>query len=79
MLFRSRTKNAAVLIQALQGIEGIRVPEPAGCYSHAYYRLTALFDDDHRREKVVKLLQLKGIPSAVGPCPEIYLDRKSVV
>jgi dTDP-4-amino-4,6-dideoxygalactose transaminase len=73
-----RVHNAAVLSQALKGAKGIFVPEPAAHYSHSYYRLTALFHEATERDNVVDVLRSVGVPAAVGPCPEIYLEQAFV-
>ena len=69
-----RTINAGILTDFLNEIEDVRVPTPSSTTLHAYYRLSAIFDCGEQRNRVVQSLQSSGVPAAVGPCPEIYLE-----
>ena len=73
-----RYANANTLSDGLKEIDGIHVPTPPDHISHAYYRLTVIFDDGDERDRVVQHLNSVGVPAAVGPCPEIYREKAFV-
>ena len=72
---QQRKENANALIQGLAHVDGISIPTAVGESSNAYYRVTIVFDDDQKRDEVIIALQKIGVPVAVGPCPEIYLEQ----
>ena len=73
-----RASNASTLAYGLKDIDGIYVPTPQDNISHAFYRFTVIFDDGAMRDRVIQHLNSAGIPAAVGPCPEIYLEKAFV-
>ena len=72
---KQRNENATVLIRGLQHLDGISIPIADDGNSNAYYRVTMVFDDGQKRDEIVNALREVGIPAAVGPCPEIYLEH----
>jgi len=75
MWLEERNENATALIEGLQHLDGISIPVTDQENLHAYYRVTIVFDDGQKRDKIVVALQELGVPVAVGPCPEIYLEQ----
>jgi len=73
-----RQANARNLIEGLQQLSGVKIPEIGEHATHAFYRLTVIFDEEQRRDGVVEFLRKLGIPVAVGPCPEIYREQAFV-
>jgi dTDP-4-amino-4,6-dideoxygalactose transaminase len=72
---KERTKNASMITQGLQHIDGINIPNTGDGSTNAFYRVTLVFDDAKKRDEVLLLLRESGVPATVGPCPEIYLEQ----
>ena len=74
-----RQRNAALLREALDDFDLLRIPTPAKNLRHAYYRLYVFLDreklrPDWSRARIIDTLQAAGIPCDIGICPEIYRE-----
>ena len=74
-----RQANARNLIEGMQQLSGVKIPEVGENTTHAFYRLTVIFDEEQPRDQVVEVLRERGIPAAVGPCPEIYREQAFIL
>lgn len=75
-----RSDNAAVLVEALGPLPGIRVPIPLPGVTHAYYKFYAFVEPDAllpdwSRDAVVEAVQAKGGTCLHGGCSEIYREK----
>ncbi len=75
-----RRRNAQVLIDGLSALPGLRVPTPPEHQEHAYYKFYAYVRPDvlargWSRDRVMVELTERGIPTTVGSCSEIYLEK----
>jgi len=75
-----RTANAQMLIQGLSGLSALRVPLPPAHVQHAFYKFYAFVRPDKlaagwSRDRVVAALNERGLPTTVGSCSEIYLEK----
>ena len=74
-----RKRNVAILNEALQDVDILRIPRPVGNLRHAYYRYYAFLRkekllQDWNRTRIMDALQAAGIPCDIGICPEIYRE-----
>lgn len=77
----TRARNAAIWIEALEDVAGLRVPLPNASHRHAFYKL--YFYIDGRTDKVASDLRSKilarcdeeGLRVFSGSCSEIYLEK----
>lgn len=77
---QQRNAHARVLIDGLSDIEALRVPIPPADITHAYYKFYAFvraerLRSDWSRDRVMAELNERGIPTTVGSCGEIYLEK----
>ena len=75
-----RRANAALLIEAMAGMPGLRVPVPPAGVRHAYYRLYAFvrperLRPDWSRDRIVNELERRAVPCFSGSCSEIYREK----
>ncbi|MBN1628482.1 MAG: DegT/DnrJ/EryC1/StrS aminotransferase family protein [Thermoleophilia bacterium] len=75
-----RRHNAEILMQALDGLEALRIPRPPGHIDPSYYRLYAYVRPENlvggwNRDRVLAEFTERGAPSMSGSCSEIYLER----
>ncbi|WP_087001628.1 DegT/DnrJ/EryC1/StrS family aminotransferase [Rhizobium sullae] len=75
-----RSKNAAILAEALSEIDALRVPVPEPRLRHAYYRFYVFVRPDklsagHDRDRLIAEINAEGVPCFSGSCSEIYLER----
>jgi dTDP-4-amino-4,6-dideoxygalactose transaminase len=77
----ARTSNAQAYRDALKRFEGaVRVPEPRGGLTHAYYRLYAYVRPKGlragwTRDRIVAEINALDIPVFQGSCSEVYLEK----
>jgi len=76
---QQRRRNAAILTAALDGLEAVRIPSAPAALRHAYYRFYFFVNNEQlrkgwSRERILHVLQAKGLPCTAGICPEIYLE-----
>ena len=76
----ARRHNAALLNQGLSTIPGLRLVSPPAHSEHAYYKYYAFIRPEMLRpewkmERILEALDAEGIPSSVGACSEIYLEK----
>lgn len=74
-----RRQNAHVLEEAFSRIPSLRVTRPQDNIGHSYYKYYVFIRPerlapDWTRDRVVKAIQMEGIPCLAGICPEIYLE-----
>ncbi len=75
-----RRQFAGLFDQAFNNIPGLRITIPDSDVYHSYYKYYVFVNPDELREtwsrdRVVKVLNDKGIPCNYGICPEIYLEQ----
>ena len=67
-----RTRNSAIMQEALRGVRGLRVPAtPSG---HAHYRCMAYSQNAAHRSQLLAALLAAGLPASTGSCSEIYRE-----
>lgn len=76
----ARRANARRLIDGLGDLKLLRIPQPAACDYHAYYKFYVFvrpeyLNKDWSRDRILVELQAQGIPGLSGSCPEIYRER----
>jgi hypothetical protein len=76
----TRRRNAAVLVEELAGVPGLRVPVPSAEALHAYYKLYAYLVPEElapgwARARVLDEMNARGIACLQGVSPEIYRER----
>ncbi|MBE0613569.1 MAG: DegT/DnrJ/EryC1/StrS aminotransferase family protein [Burkholderiales bacterium] len=76
----ARRRNAALLDQGLSTIPGLRLVSPPPHSEHAYYKYYVFIRPEMLRtewkmERILEALDAEGIPSSVGACSEIYLEK----
>ncbi len=75
-----RRRNAEILTRSLLNSELVHIPQPGPSQYHSYYKHYAFvrperLADGWSRDRIVRELQLRGVPCGVGSCSEIYLER----
>lgn len=78
-----RRRNAELLAAGLQGLPGLRIPQPAAGIQHAYYKLYAFVEPaqlgmDWTHQRILEAINAEGIPCMAGSCCEIYRERAFV-
>lgn len=76
----ARRRNAAILQSELSSLAAVRIPTPPAHIHHAYYRFyffveRAALKQSWSRERIVAEIAAAGIPSSVGSCSEVYLEK----
>jgi dTDP-4-amino-4,6-dideoxygalactose transaminase len=74
-----RTRNAQIWMDALEGVEGIRIPHVPQGYVHAYYKLYVYVDagqsSERLRNEILSRATAAGLRLFSGSCSEIYLEE----
>ncbi len=75
-----RRRSAAILDEALAGLEAFRVTIPGEGFNHAYYKYYAFVRPERLRagwdrDRIAAAVVAEGIPCFTGTCPEIYRER----
>jgi len=75
-----RCANAQILIDGLSSVPSLRVPFPPPDIVHANYKFYVFVKPEHlapgwTRDRVMAELNERGIPTSVGSCSEIYLEK----
>lgn len=75
-----RRRNAAILLDFLDGFPGLRTIHPAPECGHAYYAFYAfVFSEqlapDWSRDRIIAEMNAAGVPCQSGSCPEIYREQ----
>ncbi len=78
-----RRRNAGLLATGLQGLPGLRIPQPPADVQHAYYKLYAFVEPaqlkpDWTQLRILQTINAEGIPCMAGSCCEIYRERAFV-
>ncbi len=76
----ARRRNAAVLDEGLNEVDGLEVIQPESQHGHSYYKYYVnvandSLSDEWTRDEVVRCLQAEGIPCGSGICCEIYREK----
>lgn len=76
----ARTRNAAMLADALDGLPVIRLTPVPEDICHAYYKYYAFvrpeaLADGWTRDRIVAEFNAAGVPCFTGSCSEIYLEK----
>ena len=76
----AREANARSLIEALDGLDAVRVAVPDPGMRHAYYKFYAYvrpeaLKSDWSRDRIMAEVSARGVPCLAGSCSEIYLER----
>ncbi len=75
-----RRRNAAILAEALAGVDALRIPQPQDdSVHHAYYKFYAFLrpgalKSGWTRDRIVAEIQDRGVPCGSGICPEVYRE-----
>lgn len=72
-----RRRRADILRCALEGIPGLRIPQPADDIYHSYYKFYAFIDRDRlqpgwTRDRIASEISARGPFCGCGSCGEIY-------
>lgn len=74
-----RTERAQVWIDALAGIDGLRVPLPPAGSTHSFYKFYAYVDRGERtlelRDEILARMAARGLTAMSGICSEVYLEQ----
>jgi dTDP-4-amino-4,6-dideoxygalactose transaminase len=75
----ARTERAMIWHDAIQGIDGIRMPMPPANYTHAFYKLYAYVDRGDAtleiRDRILARMAERGLTAMSGICSEVYLEK----
>ncbi len=76
----TRRRNAQIWRDALDGLSAIRIPRPTDEILHSRYRFYVFAEPSclrpgATRDTILAAIEAAGIPSGVGSCSEIYLER----
>ena len=75
-----RRANAAVLIECLQSVRGLRVLVPSPSFGHSYYKFYVYLEPQKLKPnwdqlRIMNAIRAEGIPCFTGSCSEIYRER----
>jgi dTDP-4-amino-4,6-dideoxygalactose transaminase len=75
-----RTRNAAILDEAVDTLAALRKPRLPRGYRHAYYRYYAFVRPEalkpgYDRDRIVAAMNAAGVPCFTGSCSEVYLEK----
>jgi dTDP-4-amino-4,6-dideoxygalactose transaminase len=75
-----RKNNAAILAEHLEGIPAVRIEPTPLDVVHAYYKFYFFVRPEKlktgwSRDKIMEVFAAKGLPSLVGSCSEMYLEK----
>ncbi|MDZ5696503.1 DegT/DnrJ/EryC1/StrS aminotransferase family protein [Chelativorans sp. M5D2P16] len=75
-----RAANAAILIDAVRDLPGLRTPLPPPHMRHAWYRFYTFVRPERlkagwSRDRIFSALNVLGVSCFTGSCPEIYLEK----
>jgi len=76
----TRRRNAAMLINRLSQLPGLRVPVPSKEFGHSYYKFYAFARPEclhvgWTRDRIMEAVVAEGVPCFSGSCSEIYLEK----
>jgi dTDP-4-amino-4,6-dideoxygalactose transaminase len=75
----TRSRNAAIWMDALRAVDGVSVPLPRRGLRHAFYKLYAYLDERpgvrEARNEVLRRAGDIGLRVFSGSCSEVYLER----
>ena len=77
---RARRINAEILSAGLEGVQGLRVPQPPDHIEHAYYKFYAFVEPlalkaSWTRDRIIEEIVREGVPCFSGSCSEVYLEK----
>jgi dTDP-4-amino-4,6-dideoxygalactose transaminase len=75
-----RRRNAAILTERLSTLPALRVPVHGNDIGHAYYKFYAYVRPEQLRkgwgrDRIMEVIQARGVPCGQGSCPEVYLEK----
>ena len=75
-----RRKNAAILAEAFQNIQALRVSVPSddfyrACYKYYVFIKPEMLKKGWDRERVIVTINEEGIPCYTGSCSEMYMEK----
>ncbi len=76
----ARTRNAAVLAEAVRACPALRLPELPEGSQHAWYKFYTYvrpeaLKPDWNRDRIMAEINARGVPCYSGSCSEIYLEK----
>ena len=76
----ARRRNAAMLIEGLADVPGLRLTVPPPHVGHSYYKFYVFLELEELasgwdRQRIMETISGRGIPCFSGCCPEIYLEK----
>ena len=77
---KQRNINAACLAQGFRNIPALRVIDPPDNIVHAYYKYDVFLrqqelDGEWDRDRILAMINARGVACFSGPCPEVYLEK----
>ena len=77
---QQRNANAALLLEGMSRISGLRAPAPPAHVRHAYYKFYAFVEPSAlrsgwSRDRIMAEIAATGVPCFSGSCPEVYLEK----
>lgn len=75
----ARSRNASALTAGLSGVSALRIPEPPGDVTHAWYRYYCFVRPEAlragwNRDRILAAITEAGVPCFSGSCPEVYRE-----
>lgn len=75
-----RRRNAEILTRSMTECDLVTIPAPPATQYHSYYKFYAFIEPGRlaagwSRDRIVRELQARGVPSGVGTCSEIYREQ----
>lgn len=75
-----RNRNASEIYKAVEDLSIVNIPSIPEYIEHAFYKCYILLNKDHMktnwsRDKIIQVINNKGLPCFSGSCPEIYLEK----
>jgi len=75
-----RRRYAALMIDRLQKVPGLRIPSPPADVEHAYYKFYGHVEpqklaEGWSRDRIMAEIVEHGVPCSTGTCSEIYLEK----
>jgi dTDP-4-amino-4,6-dideoxygalactose transaminase len=75
----ARRRNAATLLEALDGVPALRLIHPTEDFGHAYYSFYAFVNEEElahgwSRDRIIEEMRAVRMPCQSGICPEIYRE-----
>lgn len=77
---KERAANAQSILGVCEKFQALRVPSPPAGIRHAWYRCYVFIEStklhpDWSQQRIIQELARHGVPSGIGSCPEVYLEK----